>query len=729
VANAGMQINNGNSAKIENWFYAVWAYNTGFHQYTTASAPWGVGWSNNPINPIYPASRQPFLEASQSDAVHPQDWPYPEKVMGWAAWGASLVETQTADSSTRGYPINFVSSYTTAWWSIGTDRSSVKPPRTTFCVLTINNCNPSSANPCQLTSLECWFHVSASWKNNCNTSCGTSNERFDSTYATEASSMSSSLPAITLQSSFPPDCASPPSGVVVVDDTTHANARNAGECTNQPSAGSFQFTFTSPNANGGYPAKVDLHQQGGGFNGHFSFAHMQANSNMTGYPGAQASVIGTWNRGASMTGQWTRVWIHLPDYGGWSQQAAYTINFGDGTSETRYLPQRTYANQWVSIGVFQMKGTPSVSLSNRLTEDYNPNDPNFTGMSLGNNQEDVAWDAVGFQALAAKPQELAVALGDSFSSGEGAGSYDPWSDNNGSNLGSRNACHQSGNAWVRKTILPGNSLSIGARAASGDPTLDFHFLACSGAESENLLPYYTAGTVIPVNGELQNGNTSQWSTVSQLDAGYLDANTTLVTLSIGGNDMRFAPILAGCVAAYFGTLTGDCSTMVLAGDSANVVSASATRLSSVLPNSLATVLSQIKAKAPNARIALVGYPKLFQTGSTCVFISSINQTWLNNLTDGLNGALSTAATAAGPRVFFVDPTSNFSGHNLCTGVGTTAINGIDTTATPGENALVRIGNLGFLTNGSYASQTSVHPNTLGTQYYANALQAALALHP
>jgi hypothetical protein len=39
---AGLTINNGDSARIENWFYAVWAYNTGFYP-NTGSGPYGVG--------------------------------------------------------------------------------------------------------------------------------------------------------------------------------------------------------------------------------------------------------------------------------------------------------------------------------------------------------------------------------------------------------------------------------------------------------------------------------------------------------------------------------------------------------------------------------------------------------------------------------------------------------------------------------------------------------------
>lgn len=730
AANAGMQVNNGAASRVENWFFAVWTYNTGFHPYVNSSTPWGVGWFNNPVNPIYPASRLPFLESSQMDAVTPQYWPYPEKVIGWAAWGTSLPETVWADSATRTYTTHFVSSYTTAWWNTEADRTQAKPPRTKFCSLSVNNCNPSSSAPCQLSSDECWWHTSATWKTSCNTYCGQGNERFDSTYATEASSMASTLPAVTLQSSFPANCSSPPSGVVVVDDTTDTNARNSGECTNLSTAGTFTYTFSSPNSNGSYPAKIDLHQQGGGFNGHFSFAHMQANPSMVGYPGAQATVTGTWNRGVSMSGTWTRVWVHLPDYAAWSQQAAYTINFGDGTSQTRYLPQRRYHNEWVSLGVFQMKGTPSVSLSNTLTSDFDPDSALFDGMHLGD-VEDVAWDAVGFQALSAKPGEFVVALGDSFSSGEGAGAYDAWSDNNGSELESRNSCHQSANAWIRKTILPGRSSSIGALAASADASLDFHFLACSGAESEQLLPYYTATGVPPENAEGQDGRSVQWSMISQLDAGYLDSNTTLVTLSIGGNDARFAAIVQECVNAYLFVFGGDCSGAVLPGDTAPAIDASADRVANEIPTSVAAVLQEIRNRAPNAKIALVGYPKLFETGSACVGIAEDNLDWLNDLTDDLNDALAASAAAAdtpsGPDVFFVDPRPQFSGSNLCT--ATSAINGLVAGLTPGEHALLHIGNQGYLNSAGWVSQQSVHPNELGTDLYTNALEAALALHP
>ncbi len=119
---AGLIVNDGNSEKIENWFIAVWAYNSGF--YAKGAGPWGVGWFNNPANPRYPASRAPFLESGAADAAHPQDWPYPEKVMGFAAYPPFMYENDKTDQ---------VAAYRIASWNgdetnAPLNRRAVKPP-------------------------------------------------------------------------------------------------------------------------------------------------------------------------------------------------------------------------------------------------------------------------------------------------------------------------------------------------------------------------------------------------------------------------------------------------------------------------------------------------------------------------------------------------------------------------------------------------------------------------
>src|SRR6185312_17136322 len=106
IAAESIFINNGDSSKIENWFYAVWAYNSGFHPERGAGEPWGLGWGNNPINPNYLPNRRAFLDATYEDARHPQDWPYPEKIMGWAGHPVEVLEA----------PDTLVSGYRAAWW-------------------------------------------------------------------------------------------------------------------------------------------------------------------------------------------------------------------------------------------------------------------------------------------------------------------------------------------------------------------------------------------------------------------------------------------------------------------------------------------------------------------------------------------------------------------------------------------------------------------------------------
>src|SRR5690606_39703419 len=70
--------------------------------------PWGVGWSNNPASPLYPADRQMFLtapldvpsegiddEIGYDNAKHPNHWAYQERVIGFAY--TSLIRWDYAD--------------------------------------------------------------------------------------------------------------------------------------------------------------------------------------------------------------------------------------------------------------------------------------------------------------------------------------------------------------------------------------------------------------------------------------------------------------------------------------------------------------------------------------------------------------------------------------------------------------------------------------------------------
>ena len=199
------------------------------------------------------------------------------------------------------------------------------------------------------------------------------------------------------------------------------------------------------------------------------------------------AVKGTWTLGQSLN--WARVLVHLPDTGAQTREAVYTVDGSDSTSKQRAVLQR--AGGWVSLGAFHFTGTPQVSLSNTTVD--------------GDASEDIAWDAVAFQSLSGKPANSYVAMGDSYSSGEGVSptagdDYFPESDYYDANAPStKDSCHRSKDAWPRQTVLPGQSQSVGALADGFNTGMDFHFTACSGARHYDM------------TGDGQNGEPGQFS--------------------------------------------------------------------------------------------------------------------------------------------------------------------------------------------------------------------------
>src|SRR5262249_26992686 len=151
---------------IENWYLAVWAYNTGIqpdanHGNTTGCTPgpscddgagnWGLGWANNPANPNYPADRTLFNGNNDFDTKHPNLWPYQEKVIGWA-----FTPVARFDYTGAGWE----PAYTPGTW----DGMPHVPTYSSFCVSTINHCTPGgttdiNGNPgagaCHLMDLHC----------------------------------------------------------------------------------------------------------------------------------------------------------------------------------------------------------------------------------------------------------------------------------------------------------------------------------------------------------------------------------------------------------------------------------------------------------------------------------------------------------------------------------------------------------------------------------------------
>lgn len=198
-----------------------------------------------------------------------------------------------------------------------------------------------------------------------------------------------------------------------------------------------------------------------------------------------------------------------------------------------------------------------------------------------------------------------VALGDSYSSGNGAGSY----------ISDSGSCERSYNAYPE----------LWAKAHSPS---SFSFTACSGA---------TTGSV--TSGQL----------------GGLNSGTSLVSITVGGNDVGFSSVMTSCV-------TGSDATCQSAVDSAE------SKMDSILPGALDSVYTAIRSKAPNAHVVVLDYPHLYDLSVTnCVGLSDTKHRLLNGGADKLDATIQTAAKAHG--FTFSDVRDEFNGHELCSGDG------------------------------------------------------------
>jgi lysophospholipase L1-like esterase len=217
-----------------------------------------------------------------------------------------------------------------------------------------------------------------------------------------------------------------------------------------------------------------------------------------------------------------------------------------------------------------------------------------------------------------------LALGDSFSSGQGAGLYDPRTTGHG------NTCYRSAGAWPQ---LLANSLAL----------IRLPSLACNGAVTAQVL--YSDH-----RGEFER-RTSQLTRIS--------GDPDLITITIGGNDVGFAEVLRYCILGscdrHYNKPSGD------------VLDGRISKVANVLPG----LYRRIRARAPRARILVVGYPRIFPLNvpggevRNCAaweLISPREVAYLNEKASSLNGAIDRAASQAG--VDFVDISDAFKGREL-----------------------------------------------------------------
>ncbi|MEU2930088.1 SGNH/GDSL hydrolase family protein [Streptomyces sp. NPDC007251] len=195
-----------------------------------------------------------------------------------------------------------------------------------------------------------------------------------------------------------------------------------------------------------------------------------------------------------------------------------------------------------------------------------------------------------------------VALGDSYSSGVGAGSY----------ISSSGSCDRSTNAYPY--------LWNAAHSPSS-----FAFNACSGATTDDVM-------------------------ANQL--GSLNSSTSLVSISIGGNDAGFSDVMTTCVLQS----DSDCLARIATAEA---------YVDNTLPGKLDTVYNAISAKAPGARVVVLSYPRFYLLGQTCLGLSDTKRSAINGAADHMDAAIQKRVQAHG--FVFGDVRSAFSTHEICSG--------------------------------------------------------------
>jgi lysophospholipase L1-like esterase len=277
-------------------------------------------------------------------------------------------------------------------------------------------------------------------------------------------------------------------------------------------------------------------------------------------------------------------------------------------------------------------------------------------------------------APAPTPRGPYVALGDSYTSGLGIPDQ----------VGTPAGCDRSSRSYP---ALVAHYLKLGAGLV--------HDASCSGAT--------TADLTAPQN-------TASGTNPAQLSA--LTAETALVTVGIGGNDLDFAGVLTRCVALdVTDTLidsllhTADAGAPCRAYYTGGGTDRIQQRIRGV-STQLAAALTRIRQLAPRARVYIVGYPDLLPAadGGACARILGVTAGdvgYLNGEEVQLNSMLDQQAKAAGDT--YVGTYALSLGHDACSDPATRWIEPLipDADAAP------------------------MHPNAAGQQGIADAVEQAI----
>lgn len=268
------------------------------------------------------------------------------------------------------------------------------------------------------------------------------------------------------------------------------------------------------------------------------------------------------------------------------------------------------------------------------------------------------------------PGHTYVALGDSYSAGEGLKPYYP-----DTQISRGNECHRSGRAYSQRVLK------------NGPAPIDQVFRACSGALIDDF--YHKRG--FDVKDSADDGRLYKPEEPAQVV--WLGSKTRYVTLTIAGNDVFFAHILGKCHYSRTGGNLNHRPSKAFITKCASAISQGTKALEgsrghSGIRDRLVALYKSILSRAPGAQVRILNYPILFpepkkydgQNNRACI-ISGIRPdlildqhvTRFRTLNKGLNKDIAAAIKAVrasapgGTRLKLADVQKAFGDHTISCG--------------------------------------------------------------
>ena len=348
---------------------------------------------------------------------------------------------------------------------------------------------------------------------------------------------------------------------------------------------------------------------------------------------------------------------------------------------------------------------PTRSFSSELSGLFQPKYPGqlwaYTQLSISNDKSAITYNDTNiWHRISYQPQPVLqyLALGDSFSSGEGDlndGNYIEGTNIFGDYSANipRENCHISKNSYPM-LLAAGMSLVY---------TQDSQSVACSGAVIRDVWSEDPSNDVL-LEYMGQSTNAAAWSlkpkprlegiaNATQLQASAYSTYTpgriqqinfvhsvkpAVLTVSIGGNDAGFAPALTTCILESIQlsavTATADCHLATVEGKAAT-----AKDISNLYPR-LKAMYRQLQTASPSTKIYAIGYPTFIddQAGScgSELIVGSMtrdDRVAINQFVMYLNAVIKSAAHDA--NITYIDVSNAIGASRLC-GDGT-AVNGVN----------------------------------------------------